>query len=262
MNENTVMRTRQILNAITRQAVQVARGALWACLLVASAQALAASDGKQPTGQARQAGLVSADAQAATTAGRDSVRGEQLGDIVKDFWRWSYSIPFDVNPLADPTGGLNCGINQEGAIWFLAAPVDSPVTRTCVIPHDKAIVTPVVAILDDWPCPPGFNFNPGPNQSLEEFLRLDVGSLIDAVTAPSVTLDGKALKVRRVASELFGFTAAANVVQFDSCVTGSPQLGLADGYWAFIDPLPRGKHTLKITASFPSVNVTFTLDVR
>jgi hypothetical protein len=247
---------------ITRQAVRVVRSALWACLVVTWAQALAASDGKQPMGEAREAVLASTDAQAAATAGLMSFRGEKLGDIVKRFWRWSYSIPFDVNPLADPTGGLNCGINQEGAIWFLAAPVDSPVTRTCVIPSGKAIVTPVVATLDDWPCPPDLNFNPGANQSLEEFLRLDVGSLIDPVTSPSVTLDGKPLKVRRVASELFGFTAAANVVQFDLCVTGSPQLGLADGYWAFIDPLPRGQHTLKIAASFPSVNVTFTLDVR
>jgi hypothetical protein len=256
------MNTKDILNAITRQAIQTARTALWLCLLVASVQALAASDGHQPVGQGRQAGPASANAEVAAESGHGSFRGEELGDIVEHFWRWSYSIPFDVNPLADPTGGLNCGINQEGAIWFLAAPAGSQVRRTCVIPHEKAIVTPVVTTLDDWPCPPALNFNPGPNQSLEEFLRLDVGSLIDQVTSPSVTLDGKPLNVRRVASELFGFTAAANVVQFDTCVTGSPQLGLADGYWAFIDPLPRGQHTLVIAASVPSLRVTFTLDVR
>ena len=262
MKGDTVMNTKQILNAITRQAIQVARSALWACLLVASAQALAASDGKQPMGQGRQAGPASANAAVAAKSGHESFRGEELGEIVERFWRWVYSIPFNVNPIADPTGGLNCGINQEGAIWFLAAPVDSPVTRTCVIPRGRAIVTPVVATLDDWPCPPAFNFNPGPNQSLEEFLRVDVGSLIDQVTSPSATLDGKPLQVRRVATELFGFTAAGNVVQFDQCVTGSPQLGLADGYWAFIDPLPRGQHTLELAAGAPSAHVTFTLDVR
>ena len=256
------MNTKQIRNAITRRAIQVARSALWACLLVASAQALAASDGKHPMGQGRQAHPASANAAVAAKSGHESFRGEELGEIVERFWRWVYSIPFDVNPIADPTGGLNCGINQEGAIWFLAAPVDSPVTRTCMIPRGRAIVTPVVATLDDWPCPPAFNFNPGATQSLEEFLRVDVGSLIDQVAFPSATLDGKPLHVRRVATELFGFTAAGNVAQFDQCVTGSPQLGLADGYWAFIDPLPRGQHTLELAAGAPSVHVTFILDVR
>jgi len=254
------MGTKPYPQVIAQRVGPVIRFASSVFLLAIATQSLAASNGRQAV--ARQPDIVGIHASAAAMAGRESFRGEDAGDLVKRWWQWLYSIPLGVDPVTDATGGLNCGINQEGSTWFLAAPIAAPVSRTCAIPYGRSILTPVVTYLDDWPCPPEFNFNPAPNQSLEDFLRSDVGSFIDPVASPSVTLDGRPVRVRRVASKLFGFTGAANLVQFDACITGSPQLGVADGYWAFIEPPARGRHTLVISASAPNVQITYTLDVR
>jgi hypothetical protein len=56
------------------------------------------------------------------------------------------------------------------------------------------------------------------------------------------------LTVQRVKTQLFSFTAPANLIGFDECVTGSPQLAVSDGYFVFIKPLPRGEHTLVLTS--------------
>jgi hypothetical protein len=64
---------------------------------------------------------------------------------------------------------------------------------------------------------------------------------------------------------LFGFTAAASLVANDACVTGSPQVGVTDGYYAFIEPLPPGMHVLQLQSSgtvFGSGVVTIHLTVR
>jgi hypothetical protein len=255
------MITKQTLYAIARLAGHAARTSLWACLLVASAQALAGSDDKQGTRYKRHATPLSANAEAAYAVRREKFSGEEMGEILKRQFRWLYSIPYGVNPVNPDEDGSNCGINQEGAVWFLAAPADSGnFTRSCVIPYGKAIVTPVFASLDTWPCPdPTFVPQTG---SLESFLRQDIGSFIDEVQGPAAALNGKALKVRRMATDLFGLTGAASLITWDSCVTGSPQLGVGDGYWVLIDPLPRGKYTLVLQASNPSFFGTFTLHVR
>ena len=77
-------------------------------------------------------------------------------------------------------------------------------------------------------------------------------------------LDNEALHVRHVKTSLFAFTAAASNVQGDSCITGSPQLGVSDGYFVFLDPLPRGQHILHLrSVVFGSLtDVTITLTVK
>jgi len=51
---------------------------------------------------------------------------------------------------------------------------------------------------------------------------------------------------------------------FDPCVTGSPQVGVSDGHWVFIDPLPRGDHTLLLRSvnMFGATQGTYTLKIR
>jgi hypothetical protein len=171
--------------------------------------------------------------------------GHTLAGLTAQFWRWNYSIPLGVNPGTE-TSGANCGINQVGDVWFLAGPFGT-FTSSCTIPAGKRIVSAVNAFIDDYPCP--YPFGPAPGQSLEEFLLQDVGPLVDGIVGAAAQLDGRPLQVKRIKSQLFVFTAAASLAKLDSCITGSPQLGVSDGYFVFIEPLPRGDHVLQLTSA-------------
>jgi hypothetical protein len=259
------MHTKLVLHAIHRFAGRAARTSLWACLLLASAQALAGSDDKQGMGHHRHAGPLSASAETAARYGHDSFHSEELGGIVERWWRWYMSIPIGVDAASDPNG-LNCGLNQQGAIWFYAAPPWKTEDRYCEVPYGKAIAVPLITYLSDWPCPASYGFDPAPGQSLDDLLRTDAASVVDPANSLSAKLDGRSLNLRRVATKVFGFTAAANLSQNDDCITGSPQMGLSDGYWIIIDPLPRGRHVMQFTGSWPpnipSIQLKIVLNVR
>ena len=179
------------------------------------------------------------------------IGAHSLAQITAQFWRWLYSIPVGVDPFSDTTG-VNCGINQKGDVWFLAASINGNSSTTCTVPDDKTIVSAVFASIDDYPCPDP-TFQPPPNQSLEDFLLQDDAPFVDGATTMA-RLDGRPLSVKHIKSRLFSFTAAASVSVFDPCVTGSPQLGVSDGYFVFIEPLHTGDHILELTWSGPPGN--------
>src|SRR5262249_46690772 len=82
-------------------------------------------------------------------------------------WSYIYSIPVDQNPFFDTTGA-NCAVHQNGPVWFLPATPGSSlgtnVSRSCTIPHDRAIMMQLSSALNDFPCPDP-NFHPAPGQS-------------------------------------------------------------------------------------------------
>ncbi len=123
---------------------------------------------------------------------------------------------------------------------------------------------PVASYINDYPCPdPGFQ--PAPGQTMEDFLRAGAAFLIDGTTFASVTLDNKPLRLRRVATGVFSFTAAASLQAYDACLTGSPQLAVIDGLFAFIDPPSAGSHTLQVRVTntyFGVTEGTFILNVK
>jgi hypothetical protein len=225
--------------------------ALWtvAICLLGVGWATVATSGSVPKTSASAAQTAPTVANSALDAGRESLHGSTLAELTTQFWRWLYSIPLGVNPVID-TSGANCGINQEGDVWFLAGPAGT-FTETCTIPAGKLIVSGVNEFLDDYPCPSSIPQQPAPGQSLENFLMNDARMVIDGVTHPAAQLDGRSLTVRRIKTRLFSFTAAASLATFDICVTGSPQLAVSDGYFVFIEPLPRGEHVLVLTSVNP-----------
>lgn len=195
--------------------------------------------------------------------GREMWRGESRAELTQRWWRWWMSIPKGVNP-SDPAGDANCEINQQGPVWFLGGPLGSSFTRSCTIPAGKAILAPIVTFINDYPCPDP-TFQPAPGQSLDDFLRIGVAPILDSVTLAAAQFDGKALKVRRVVTKLFSFTGAASLGPFDSCITGSPQLGVSDGFFVFIEPPAPGDHTLEIRSISPFTGTsqgTYNLKIR
>jgi hypothetical protein len=177
------------------------------------------------------------------------------------WWQWSYSIPLHVNTSANDPTGAQCGINQNGPVWFLAGTIGGAATRSCTIPAGRAIFFPIVNAINDYPCPEPPPFEPAPGQSLEAFLTEGAKGFIDPVTVLEVDLDGKSfgdLFSYRATSKLFAFTGAADLAAIDSCVTGSPQLAVADGYWIMLRPLSPGSHTLHFKGSGPSFSTEAT----
>jgi hypothetical protein len=185
----------------------------------------------------------SADARSALQASNAMWRGETYAALTERWWRWYVSIPYGVGPNVDPSGA-NCGINQSGPVWFLSGKLGSTWSSACTVPVGTAILTPVFDVLDDYPCP--YPFQPAPGTSLEAFLQADIANYVDPLAYATATLDNKPLQVRRVKTSLFAFTGAADNVQFDTCITGSPQVGVSDGYFVFIEPLPPGQHILQL----------------
>jgi hypothetical protein len=203
--------------------------------------------------------MISAASTARTTTpavyddGREMIGTNDLAGLTAQFWRWLYSIPVGVDPGSDTTG-VNCGINQKDDVWYLAGPANGNSSVTCTVPDDKTIVSAVFASIDDYPCPAGVYGSPmTPDQSLENFLLQDIAPFVDGSTA-TARLDGRPLSVKHIKSRLFSFTAAASLYPSDLCVTGSPQLGVSDGFFVFIEPLPRGDHTLQLIWNGPSRN--------
>jgi len=118
-------------------------------------------------------------------------------------------------------------------------------------PDRKALFFPIgITYLNDYPCPDP-NFQPPPGQTLEEFLTEGAAAIIDLVTELEVIVDGQHLNdlfSYRAISRLFTFTSRSIPCSFDSCVTGTEQYGVTDGYWILLRPLPPGPHTIFLHA--------------
>ncbi len=231
------------------------------CMVMALGPTMAGTNGttniRMPAGR-------SASPFASATQGdaRTVVLGVSFAEWTQRFWDRFMSIPLEVGPATDKTG-INCGINQSGPVWFLGAPLEGTNTLSCTIPAGMMILAPAVTFFNDYPCPDP-SFQPAPGQTLEDFLTQGVTPFIDSFSF-AVELDGQALKVHRVTAKLQSFTGAEDIVTIDACVTGSPQLGVADGQYVMIGPLSPGLHTLHIhvnSQSNGSADNTFRLTIK
>ena len=232
------------------------------CMLMALSQAMAGTNGASSIDtRAGKSASVHIGARDGDVQARFAFFGSSFAEWTQRFWSWSMSIPVNVGPATDKTG-INCGINQSGPVWFLAAPLGGTNTISCAIPAGKVILAPAVTYLNDYPCPDP-TFEPPSGQTLEDFLTQGATAYIDNFTA-SVELDGKALPVYRVTAGLQSFTAAKDLSSIDACVTGSPQLGVADGEYVLIGRLSPGSHVLHIHVDSPfgSSDTTFHLTIK
>jgi hypothetical protein len=171
--------------------------------------------------------------------------GHSYAEWSEKFWQRAVSIPADRNPAL---GRGNCAENQSGPVWFILGPVGGQIS--CTVPAGKAVFFPPIAAENDYPCPDP-NFAPAPGQSLEDFLTEGARAFIDQVSSVEVAVDGVALNNlshQRVTSPLFYFTGDPSLTaEFDSCLTGSPQAVVSDGYWIMLAPPAVGQHVIHIT---------------
>ena len=157
------------------------------------------------------------------------------------WWQWALSIPASVNPLGDLTGAL-CGVGQHGKVWFLGGTLDgSPANRSCKVPAGTAIFFPVInaecSVIED--------------QTLgnKAELRACAKGFMDLVTSTRARVDGRPANVVRARSALFAITLPPGDVlgivgDPQKSQTPNPSPAVADGFWVFIEPLPKGVHSI------------------
>ncbi|ACB32328.1 hypothetical protein Lcho_0053 [Leptothrix cholodnii SP-6] len=244
----------------------VATACTWLALAVAAQAGMDGGGGssrKTDTGHDGSQAARSSES-ARSEHSRGNWQGRPMAQWVPTFWRWFFSVPASVG--ATDTTGVQCGLHQEGPVWFLSAPLggQGPFERTCTVPRGKAIFTPVATFLNDYPCPDP-TFKPAAGQSLDDFLGSGLVDIIDSFTLLEASLNHRPIKVLRLTTRTFGFTGAVDWKGIDQCITGSPQSGLSDGYFVAIEPLPPGTHELRVksfSSFFGLTEGTFKLEVR
>jgi hypothetical protein len=171
------------------------------------------------------------------------------------WWRWVMAIPFAENPMFDLTGE-RCGVGQQRGVFFLATVVGggtSQTARSCTVPaHQPILITPAGS-LNDFPCPDP-SFKPAAGQTMYAFLKAGAVESATATNLIEITLDGETLPgplaYRATSSRTFSFTGDPSLTStFDSCITGSSQLAVADGYVTMLRGLSVGVHILEIRAT-------------
>ena len=185
----------------------------------------------------------------AFAAGTQAVQlGESAKELSADWWQWVYSIPPGVNPVLDATGEY-CVVGQRGDVWFLAGTFGGTVERTCIVPEGTTLFFPVAnCALFDSPNDCG----QGSDSMTVEYMRAVCTDFTDAVTKLNVTLDGRPVKnIQRVKSDVFELSVPAdNIYGFFGipCAAGTYSPAVGEGFYAHLNPLSPGSHTLHIQA--------------
>lgn len=241
------------MKPMRRAVVAVVAVAMWSCNSAPEDQVVSGASGALSS---KTATVLEADA---------VVRGRSITEWGKQWWRWTFEVPFDRNPevLLD----ADCAVSQHDGVFFVPA-YDGATTyrRECTVPALKPVLVPLWVIINDFPCPDP-DFHPGPGQTLEEFLTEGVVAFNDATRDLTVTVDGVAVdpSLHRHTTSIFEFTADPSLVGNlpDACLQGTRQPGVSDGWWLMLKA-PIGRHEVHITAQAPTgspVDFTYVLNV-
>jgi hypothetical protein len=196
--------------------------------------------------------------------------GPKYGDLGARWWQWAFSFPAADVPYYNTGGSVDISAHQSGNVWFLAG-ANNGLTepRTGEVPAGTSLFFPLFNLINDYPCPPEFGFEPPPGETLEHFLQRTGNEFLDLYYVPDPTklmaeIDGVAitdLPIYRATSSMFTFTADPALVSGDPCITGEPQPGVAVGYWLLLPPLTPGEHILHFGAPSYGQDIKYILTV-
>jgi hypothetical protein len=195
--------------------------------------------------------------------GQARVDGKTTLGWIPEFWRYIFSLPASENP---ELVAADCGVGQTGPVFFVPGEQLDVYSRSCSVPAHTPVLWPIWSTFNDYPCPDP-TFQPAPGQSLLDFLAQGAVAIDDAVKNLAATIDGKSIDLSgvRYTTGLVTFTGDPSLTAtLDSCVTGSSQVGVADGWFVLLRLAP-GDHTLVVTAIAPSghsTSQTFNLHVQ
>jgi hypothetical protein len=160
--------------------------------------------------------------------------GRTFAEWTARWWQWILSVAKTENPLVDGNS-RNCANNQTGPVWFLAGTLKGPAERSCTIPADNAILSPVI------------NFEASVAEgdgTTDEELSARAKFEMDQITNMRAMISGtnvNELKQYRIQSPPFNVTLPAdNVLGLPAQTTKM----ISEGYWLFLKPLEPGNYDL------------------
>ena len=188
--------------------------------------------------------------------------GKTVGNWGLAWWQWAANFSSADNPIAQPSGPVDCSTGQPRQVLFLAGTFGGEADRSCTVrPGRRCSSRSPISFL-------GTRGLPGACRgSLHKSLRQQASAAIDGftITAQNCTVDGKPCiffgQVTRAQSDPLPFDILAQswVVDDLGYAPGTREFAISDGYWAMLHPLPVGEHTIRFTARNQSTG--FDLDV-
>jgi hypothetical protein len=171
--------------------------------------------------------------------------GKAYGEWSGAWWRWCYSIPAAVNPVADPTGA-NAALGQSGPVFFLAGTFGGPAERSVTVPAGKALFFPILNQI--WINLPEYGDNPwSPEQ--EAFARALIAGITDGATLLTCEIDGQpvqdvaAYRCQTPPGKDYMVTVPEESI-WSWLPAGTYGPTVDDGYYLMVAPLPVGEHTI------------------
>lgn len=163
-------------------------------------------------------------------------------DWIAKWWDYNVGISAEEHPR-DNFSPERCNLDQKqgDSVYYLPDNLGGEEERNCSVPAGKAILAPLISgsCWDD---------DTDPKLKTEAGLR-ECSREGQEFGVVSATLDGRQLQNLeryRATSSVFNMTVAENNA-FQSSSGTFP--AMADGFFAFLEPLPPGEHTLMLEQS-------------
>jgi hypothetical protein len=203
--------------------------------------------------------------------------GKTYSEWSIDWWQWATKLPATHHPLFD-TADISAG--QSGNVWFLGGKFcalnligcTGIAVRSNTITEGKALFFTIVGAECSAAEGNGSTYYDFRNCA-QPFVDLwtNIECDIDGVMIPGLDQPGNPY---RVLSPLFTYTLSShdNIWAAVGETLGNPPVpvpdgvttpAVSDGYWVFLEPLPRGKHVLHFHAEFSGIieDITYYLNV-
>jgi hypothetical protein len=123
-------------------------------------------------------------------------QGHKYADLSVKWWLWALSFPEAEFPPFNTGGPVDISAHQSGHVWFLAGAAGSnglATPRTGVVPSGTTLFFPLANLINDYPCPPEFGFEPDPGETLESFLQRTGNEFLPNLTDLFAEIDGVSL---------------------------------------------------------------------
>jgi len=182
--------------------------------------------------------------------------GRQYSKWTEKWWQWAFWIPKNQNPIMDKTGE-NSGIGQSGPVWYLAGTTGntSRAKRNCVIPHGRSILFPIIVSQYSRSEKPGMS-----DRELIRYISKDINqtSLLEAAVDEINLTDLSRFRIKSRRTFQLDMVKD-NIWDVKSGTTKA----VSDGFWVFLKPLTKGKHTIYFHGIEPNfeTSVTYNIDM-
>ncbi len=182
--------------------------------------------------------------------------GKTYGEWSARWWQYVFGIPFDNNPIFDPTGA-NCNFGQSGAVFFLVSTPGGSATRNeCRVPAGKILFFPLLGFA---------RFKEVTDPQPEVSLRAVIKGFSKSTRELQANIDGEDISIRlnpkttplRTLSPAGFFTVIAPENNIFGGIPGQSYDTVSDGFYLMVAPLPSGAHTIK----FGGISRNFAADV-